>query len=111
MDDNSLAHLLARGGGPGGAESPRMPAGPGAPQLRRVLVRELADYVTYHGRRAEFDDVTGTIDGLAATTALGLTTDGQGVPRPGPTKLVLTDDSGQVHHFEFGAHDFVTLLD
>ncbi|PJE03612.1 MAG: hypothetical protein CK429_32940 [Mycobacterium sp.] len=111
MDDNSLAHLLARGGGPGGAESPRLPMGPGAPQLRRVLVRELADYVTYHGRRAEFDGVTGSISGLVATTAVGLTNDGQGVPRPGPTKLVLIDDSGQAHHFEFGAHDFVTLLD
>lgn len=74
-------------------------------------MRELADHVTYHGCRAEFGGVTGTIDGLAATTAVGLTTDGQGVPRPGFTKLVLIDDRGQAHHFEFGAHDCVTLLD
>ncbi|MGJ6127374.1 hypothetical protein QN239_32870 [Mycolicibacterium sp. Y3] len=98
-------------GGPGGAESPRSPMGSAAPLPRRVLVRELADYVTYHGRRAQFGDVTGTISGLVATTALALTVEGQGVPRPGPTKLVLIDDSGQTHHFEFGAHDFVTLLD
>lgn len=106
MDDKWFA-----GGHPGGAESPRLPMGPAAPEPRRVLVRELADYVTYHGRRAEFEGVTGTIDGLAATTAVALTTDGQGVPRSGPTKLVLIDDSGKAHHFEFGAHDCVTLLD
>lgn len=84
---------------------------PAALPPRRVLVRELADYVTYHGRRAEFDGITGTISGLVATTAVALTADGQGVPRPGPTKLVLIDEHGQTHHFEFGAHDFVTLLD
>lgn len=35
-------------------------------QLRevRVLVRELADDATYRGRRARFDTLTGTIDGL-----------------------------------------------
>lgn len=100
-----------RSGGPGGADSPRLPMGPAAPPSRRVPVRELADYATYHGRRAQFNDITGTISGLVATTALALTIDGQGVPRPGPSELVLIDDTGQTHHFEFGAHDFVTLLD
>ncbi|WP_099020890.1 hypothetical protein [Mycolicibacterium palauense] len=77
----------------------------------RVLVRELADITTYGGRRANFDGTIGSIRGLVAGAAVGLGVDGRASSVAGPTKLVLVDDFGQEHRFEFGAHDYVTLLD
>jgi hypothetical protein len=50
------------------------------------------------------------VDGLAATAAVGVTPDGQGVPLAGRPLLVLVDDLGHTHHLEFGTHDYVTLL-
>ena len=78
-------------------------------QLRevRVLVRELADDATYRGRRARFDTLTGTIDGLAAAAVDSQ----QGSPNRPTLQLVLIDDFGQTHRVDFGAHDYVTLLD
>lgn len=107
-DDNRRA----ASGGSGGASSipGGLPMGPGG-VTGRVLVRELADYITYHGRRARFGDITGTIHGLTTTTGVGLTTEGQTVSRAGANELVLIDDLGVTHHLAFGVHDFVTLLD
>ncbi|MFN6548126.1 hypothetical protein [Mycolicibacterium nivoides] len=76
-----------------------------------VPVHELADIDTYRGRRVRFGDITGTVEGLVATAAIGLTSDGQAVPRAGNPKLVINDDHGHTHRLDFGAQDYVTLLD
>lgn len=109
-DDTPAGWPHARAGG-FGAFDVGMPAGPGAITRSRVLVRELADITTYRGRRANFDGTIGAIRGLVAGVGLGLGVDGQASSVAGPTKLVLVDDFGQEHRFEFGAHDYVTLLD
>ena len=82
----------------------------GAQCSTRVLVRDLAD-IGYRGRRVQYADITGTVNGLEANAAIAVTLDGQGVPLSGRPRLALTDDYGRTHHLEFGAHDYVTLLD
>lgn len=82
----------------------------GAHPHTRVLVRDLAD-ITYRGRRVQYADITGTVNGIEATAAIAVTSDGQGVAQPGRPRLALTDDDGQTHHLEFGAHDYATLWD
>lgn len=76
-----------------------------------VPVHELADIDTYRGRRVRFGGITGTVEGLVATAAIGLTSDGQAVPRAGKPLLVLNDDHGHTHRLDFGAQDYVTLID
>lgn len=107
-DETGWAHAST---GKYGAMGLGAPMGTGAFNGSRVLVRELADLTTYRGRRARFDGTTGTIRGLVATEAVALKPDGQASSSPGPTKLVLVDEYGYEHQLEFGAHDYVTLLD
>lgn len=106
-DERSLPGAIANGRGAG--DSGMM--GPGAvSSSARVLVRDLAD-PTYRGRRVRYAETTGRVEGLEATAATGVTTSGQDVPLSGRPLLALTDDRGHTHHLEFGAHDYVSLLD
>ncbi|CAN5736338.1 hypothetical protein BH09ACT8_BH09ACT8_56070 [soil metagenome] len=98
----------ASASGRGAGDSMRM--GSGAVSGNRVLVRDLVA-VAYRGRRVRFADITGTVDGLHATAAIGITPEDQAVPLNGRPVLAVTDDLGRTHHLEFGAHDYVTLLD
>ncbi len=104
-NENPVPGASASGSGAGDS----MMMGPGAVSKARVLVRDLSD-AAYRGRRVRFGEITGTVEGLAATAAVGVTPDGQGVPLAGRPLLVLVDDLGHTHHLEFGAHDYVTLL-
>jgi hypothetical protein len=108
-DETYAGWARASAGSSGALEAGGLMMGPGA--VKGVLVRELVDITTYRGRRASFNGVTGTIRGLVATQAVALKPDGQASSVAGPTKLVLVDDFGHEHQLEFGAHDYVTLLD
>ncbi|MGH3582624.1 MAG: hypothetical protein ACRDUB_13635 [Mycobacterium sp.] len=105
----SLNDALRAGPSASYTDPPRM-ARSGAHSRTRVLVRELAD-IAYRGRRVQYADITGTVHGVEATAAIAVAPDGQGVAQAGRPRLALIDDAGQDHHLEFGAHDYVTLLD
>lgn len=105
-NERSLPGAFANGSGAG--DSMRM--GPGAVSSARVLVRDLVD-PAYRGCRVRYAETTGRVEGLNATAATGVTASGQDVPLSGRPLLALTDDRGHTHHLEFGAHDYVSLLD
>lgn len=105
-NERSLPGASANGRGAGDP----MRMGPGAVSSARVLVRDLAD-PAYRGRRVRYAETTGRVDGLEATAAIGITDSGQDMPLNGRPLLALTDDRGHTHHLEFGAHDYVSLLD